>query len=270
MLHVLQREHHPTAQHAAAHGRDGAVDDIEQRFAVFLHRLKELKRADGELIQPHVFLFLQALERRNMIDIRVLRQLQILHDGTRGDDAFLEMLYAEAFQRLGTEMLQQLLPGVLLREHPVVELEDRELRAEILFKLLALRLVVEHLFRREVANELLHIVVGALSGEKLTRGDVEETDTAGCLAEVDRCQEVVLLIVQHIITHGDSWRDELRDASLYHLVHLCEPLLAFYHGTFLLRVFELVAYRHAFSGADKLRQISIEGMVREAGHLCAC
>ncbi len=50
MLHVFQREDNPTTQHTATHRRDGTVDDVEQRFAVFLHRLKELQRADGELI----------------------------------------------------------------------------------------------------------------------------------------------------------------------------------------------------------------------------
>ncbi len=205
-----------------------------------------------------------------MIDIRVLRQLEILHNSTRGDDAFLEMLHTEAFQRLRTEMLQQFLPCILLREHPVVELKDREFRAEILFKLLALRLVIEHLFRSKVTNELLHIVVGTLTGEELTRRDIEEADAACCLAEVDGSEEVVLLVVQDVIAHSNARRDKFRDASLHHLVHLGESLLAFYHGAFLLRVLELVADSHTLTCADQLRQIGVEGVVWEASHLSTC
>ena len=39
---VLQREHEPAAQQAAAHRRDRLVDHIEQRLAVFLHGLNQL------------------------------------------------------------------------------------------------------------------------------------------------------------------------------------------------------------------------------------
>ena len=205
-----------------------------------------------------------------MVDVRVLRQLEILHDSTRSYDTFLQMLYTEAFQRLRTEMLQQFLSCVLLCEHPVVELKDSEFRAEILFKLLALCLIVEHFFRSKVANELLHVVVGTLTSEELTRRDIEEADSACCLSEVNGRKEVVLLVVQDVIAHGDAWGHKFRDASLHHLVHLGEPFLAFYHGAFLLWVLELVADSHTFTRTDKLRQIGVEGVVGETCHLSAC
>ena len=177
------------------------------------------------------------------------------------------MLHSEPFQRFRAEVLQELLPRVLLGEHPVVELEYGQLVAEILLEVLAPCLVVEHLLWREVANELLHVVVSALSGEELSGGNVEEADAACRLAEVHCREKVVLLVVEHVVAHGYARRDEFRNAALHHLVHFREPLLALYHGPFLLRVFQLVAYRHALSRPDKLGQVSVECVVRESRHL---
>lgn len=105
------------------------------------------------------------------------------------------------------------------------------------------------------------VVVGTLTSEELTRRDIEEADSACCLSEVNGRKEVVLLVVQDVIAHGDAWGHKFRDASLHHLVHLGEPFLAFYHGAFLLWVLELVADSHTFTRTDKLRQIGVEGVV---------
>ena len=49
-LFVLQREHHPTAQHTSTHSRHRMVDDVEQRLTVVLHRVQQLQRVYGKLI----------------------------------------------------------------------------------------------------------------------------------------------------------------------------------------------------------------------------
>ena len=79
-------------------------------------------------------------------------------------------------------------------------------------------------------------------------------------------EEVVFFVVEHIIAHGDARRDEFGDASLHHFVHFGESFFTLDGGTFLFWIFELIAYRHAFSGANELRQIGVESMVRETGH----
>ena len=55
-----------------------------------------------------------------MADVRVLGNLQVLHDGTCRHDAALQVLHAETLQALGTKMFQEFLSGRLLGKHPVV------------------------------------------------------------------------------------------------------------------------------------------------------
>ena len=70
------------------------------------------------------------------------------------------------------------------------------------------------------------------------------------------CEEVVFLVVQHIITQGDTRRHQFRNASLDKL--LCE-----------FGVFELIADSHTLSCSDQFGQIGIEGMMGKARHLVA-
>ena len=71
-----------------------------------------------------------------------------------------------------------------------------------------------------------------------------------------RGQEVVLLVVQHIVAEGHAWSHQLSDASLDQFLRQ-------------LRVFQLVADGYALASPDELRQIGVEGMMREACHLVA-
>ena len=68
-----------------------------------------------------------------------------------------------------------------------------------------------------------------------------------------RAKEVVFLVVEHRIRHRDPRRDQFCDASLD------ECLRHF-------RVFELVANGNPLASPDEFRQISVEGMIGEAGH----
>ena len=163
-------------------------------------------------------------------------------------------------------MLEQFLACRLLGEHPVVEFEDAVARAEMALEVALAVVFIQHLLGREVAQELLHIVVGALPGEKLAGRDVEQADAAGRLVEVYGRQEVVFLVAEHVVAHGHARRDELGDASLHHLVHLGEAFLAFDGLAFLLGVFQLVADGHAPPGPDELGQVGVEGMVGEPRH----
>ena len=69
-------------------------------------------------------------------------------------------------------------------------------------------------------------------------------------------QEVVLLIVQHIVGEGHTWCHQFRDASL---------------DEFLgeLGVFKLVADGHTLTSPDEFWQIGIEGVMGETCHLVA-
>ena len=70
------------------------------------------------------------------------------------------------------------------------------------------------------------------------------------------CQEVVLLIVQHIIAQGDTRCHQFGNASFYKFLRE-------------FGVFELIADSHTFSSTDEFGQIGIKGMMGESGHLIA-
>ena len=145
---------------------------------------------------------------------RVLRELKVLHDGTRGHHTAMQVVDTESLQRLRTEMLQQFLTRRLFGEHPVVEFEHTILRAEITLEVVLSLTTVEHLLRLEVAEEFLYMVVGAFTRKELTRGDIEERHTTGRFPKVNSSKEVVLLVVQHVVAHCHTWRNEFRHTTL--------------------------------------------------------
>ena len=199
----------------------------------------------------------------------MLGNLQILHDGTAGDDTILEMLHTEAFQRLGLEVSQEFLHRRLLGENPVVEFEGAVFGTEVFLEIILSGTVVEHFFRHEVTHQFLYIIIGSLAGKELTGRNIKETYAAGSLTEVDGSQEVVLLVVEHVVAHRHTRSNEFSNATLHHLVHLAQSLLALDFLAFFLRVFQLVAYGNSLACPDEFRQVSIECMMGEARHLDA-
>ena len=67
-------------------------------------------------------------------------------------------------------------------------------------------------------------------------------------------QEVVLLVVEHVVVHGHTGRHQFGDAALDEL--LCK-----------LGVFQLVTDGNTLTGTNELRQVGVQRMMREAGHL---
>ena len=161
--------------------------------------MNQFKAADGELIQSHILILLDAGDAGDMADLGVLCLFEIYQDGSSGDDTTLQMVYAKALQVLHIEVTQQLLLRGLVCEHPVVELEGEELCAEEALEVLLAASVEEHFLRRETAQEFLYIVCCSLASEELTSGDIEEGDTKRGLAEVDGREEVILFIVEDIV-----------------------------------------------------------------------
>ena len=267
---VLQGEYYPPAEQTTAHRCHRPVDDTKQRGAVFLQRTEQFEAADGELVEAHKLILLDAGQRRYVRDVGVLGELKVLHDGSRGHNAVVQMVDTETFQRLCAEMLQKFLARRLLRENPVVELKSTELCTEKTFEIGFAGPVVEHLLRLEVANELLDVVVCALTGKEFSGGNIEEADAARTLSEVHSGQKVVLLVVKDVVAHGNTGCDKLRDAAAHHLVLGRQPLLSTQFGALLLWVLELVANGNTLSGTDELGQIGVESVVGETGHLSSC
>ena len=69
-----------------------------------------------------------------------------------------------------------------------------------------------------------------------------------------RRQEVVLLIVEHVVAHRHAGSDEFGYATLHESLRK-------------LRVLQLVAYRHTPASPDELGQVGVERMIGKARHL---
>ena len=97
-FNILQRENKPSTEHTTTHCRHRSVDDIEKRRTILLHRSHQLQAADGKAVHAHKFILLDARESRDMLDLGMLSNLQVLHDGTASDDTILQVLHTETFQ----------------------------------------------------------------------------------------------------------------------------------------------------------------------------
>ena len=267
--YILQREYKPSAEHTSTHGRYRAVDNIQQRRTILLHRSYKFQTTYGEAVHAYKLVFLYAREGRDMVNLGMLSNLKILHDGTAGDNTILQVFHAKALQRLGLEMPQQFLASCLFCKHPVVQFESTVFDTESLLKLRLHGAVIKHLFRLKICHQFLHIIGSSLSCQELSCRDIEESHTAGRLSEVHGSKKVVFLVVQHIIAHGHTRCHQFGNATLHHLVHLAQSFLALYFLTLLLRVFQLVANSHALTSPYQLGQISVESMMRETSHLCS-
>ena len=106
---------------------------------------------NGKLVQPHIAFFFDAGKRRDVPDIGMLGNLQILQNGARSHDTAFHLLYAKAFQRLGPKVFQQSLACTLLGKHPVFQFKNTVFGAKMSIKIALVVAVVQHLFGRKAA-----------------------------------------------------------------------------------------------------------------------
>ena len=169
VAHRPQGKEHPAMQQPGAHRRERAVDDGEERSAALAHRFHQFEIADGELVEAHVAVFLNAAQGGDVADVRVLRHVEVAEDNACRHRGIFQVFHAEAFEVFHLEMLQQLLARRVAREGPVVYLKDKEARAEHLREAGLAAALHQHLFRRKAAQELVDIFRPPLCHEKLAR-----------------------------------------------------------------------------------------------------
>ena len=86
-------------QHPSSHGRDRTVDNIKQCAALFGLSAQKLQIADGELVQPYVFVFLYTAQMLDMSRLQVLGHVEV-HQNTSGCcHACRHFLQTESFER---------------------------------------------------------------------------------------------------------------------------------------------------------------------------
>ena len=84
--------------------------------------MKKFEVADGELVKPHIMIFLNPRQRRDVLYLAVLREVEILQNGPGGNNAEPQIIHAKSFQRCGIKMFQQFVTGIFFREYPVIQL----------------------------------------------------------------------------------------------------------------------------------------------------
>ena len=128
----------------------------------------------------------------------------------------------------------------------------------VLLEPLVIGTLHKHLFRGEIAQELVDILGIALGCQEFAGADVEKRYSDGAFGEVYGGEEVVFAVVEHIVVERHTRGNHLSDAALHELATL--------HG---LGVFKLFADGHTLAGTHQSRQISVERMMGEAcqGHM---
>ena len=165
----------------------------------------------------------------------------------------MHVVHTEALEVFYLEVLAQLLSGRLLNEHPIVHLEGARLEMEH-GNLVALAALEKQLLGIVGSKQRTDVVGAALGNHKLAGGDIHKGNADGGAAEMHGGQEVVLPGLQYRLALHNTGRHQFGDASLDQFLRQ-------------LGVFQLIADGHTLAGTHQLRQVGVERMVRESGHL---
>ena len=253
-FHILQREQDPTAQHTRPHRGNGLVQHIQQARPLLIHRADQLQAAHRKLIEAHITVFFDTGKRGDMRDVGMLRLIQIIQDGPRSYDSQFQVLDTETFQVLRFEMFQQAVVGCFQSKHPVVQFENKEPGTESFFKTFAATSLDQDLFRGKIVQQFIHIVDSPLSRQELAGRDIEKCDSTDILTEMDGGKEVVFFMIEDIVIDRDAGSNQFGNAAFHQFFRE-------------LRIFQLVADGYALTGTYQFRQITVQCMMRETGHL---
>ena len=134
-----------------------------------MHRAKKLERADGELVETHRSVLVDARDRDDMLVVNVLRMLKILKYCAGSSIRLWLFVDAETLQRLDIEMAQQFLVAGLLRKIPVGSLVGVLFVSVKFLEQMSLSLLKDYLLRLELHEKFVDIVAVALATEELAR-----------------------------------------------------------------------------------------------------
>ena len=189
-----------------------------------------------------------------MFRIPVFGELQVVENRPRGRNAAREVVDAEALERLRAELLAELFAVDLLGKDPFVEPVGVEPRPEGLREMILITPLVNNLFRLEIRNQLVHVVVRTLGHVEFARRDVQKGNARRLTAEIDRGNEVVLLVRQDVVPEDDARRHQLDHPPLDQSLDQ-------------LRVLQLFADRNPLARPHQLRKVAVDRMVRKTRQL---
>ena len=252
-LPVQDGHRQPAPEHPRAHRRGTAVHRLHQGHA-FPARcgLEHFQVAEGEGIHPDHLGFVDAAEGGDVAEARMLRLLQIDHQGPGGADSERHRVHGESLQGVHAELPLELFHRGVIHEGPFVQARH-VIVAEAVLHAPLVTSGNDQFLGRERAHEGADVLERALRHLELSRGHIQESGAAAVAVERQPAQEVVLLDFQHVLAEGDARRDDLR-----------HPALDEFLGEF--RILQLVADGHLEARPDQFREVVLDGVVREAGH----
>ena len=172
----------------------------------------------------------------------VLSDVEVIEQTSGRYHSLVHAIDTESFQRSGAEMFYQTLLGGIKGVDPVVEFEDTALVRDIILAELAGAVHTQQLFRRDVGDQLVDILLVALSAQKFAGGEIQKRHSHRRAVYVDSGKEVILARMQGVVVEIHTRSHQLGDSTLHEF--LCK-----------LGILKLFAYRHALAGAHQLGQI---------------
>ena len=118
-------------------------------------------------------LFFDAAQAQNMPGLRVLRNVQVVQDGSGRRLAQAQALYAEALEVFRLEVAQEALAGRVFAESPVLQLVGEGLGAESGLESRQGAPHEQHFLGGKVVQQLVYVFFLALGEEEFAGGDVQ-------------------------------------------------------------------------------------------------
>ena len=211
--------------------------------------------SDREPVQPYVPVFFQPRHALNVLKVLVLGFVEVVQNDPGGNDPVGQTVDAKPFQRVGFEMLREVIVGKIVGEGPVVEGEGVEFIAKKHPEFGAVPFAVEHFRGVETLQQLVDVGRIALRDQEFARRNIQERHpeiVVPPFAEMHRRQVVVASPVKYVVIERNAGRDQLRHPALHNAFGHCG-------------VFQLVADGHAFARPHQFGQVSVERVVGETG-----
>ena len=113
---------------------------------------------------------------------------------------------------------------------------------------------MQHFLGRKISQKFVDISAVSLSGEKLARRNIKESDADLVFVEMQTRHPVVLLLGEGSVGITHTRSDQFRHTAFHQL--LCQ-----------FGVFQLVTYCYAQSGTNQFRQVGIQSVKWKSCHL---
>src|SRR4030042_180703 len=189
-----------------------------------------------------------------MSQLFMLCNIKIMKNGACSDYCEWHILNAESFQGACFKLFKKPVICCFRGKDPVIKPECIKFRSEAFNKKFLFLFFVEDLLGLKVVQHLIYIFHGTFRDKKLSGGYIQKCSTCNFFVHMNSCEEIILLMIEHIFIKGNPRRHEFRNSPFYNF--FCQ-----------FRIFKLLADGNSLSCPYKPREICIKCMVRKSRKL---